>query len=1062
MSCTTTEDIRIIMKYSTIAGATPTIPESDDHTDGTWLPTDLYIGEFFVNTQDNLVWIRTEAGITPVGSTAGTASFIGDYVHISGGTYSGQIYAPTVSTTDLVSVSIDTTQITADYFYGGTFSGDGSLLTGIIASWTGGTVSNPVYFTGEFVASGDTYLDGDIKTNNSLFNFTAGLTVSGNITSNGVFYGDGSGLTNLPTGTYSDIYTISATLSGNEILFTRNDSSTYQVDLTPILATAGVADMYWNDAVNTLYLELNDGTTIETEINSFDNISALNTISAPEFYGGTFYGTFTGTFSDDIYTTGAYLSGSTAIFDRSNGSSYSLDLSGLTASGGTTYQFITEDVPSKGFTISITDGSITNFINIDAPLATTTIKAEDGTDISFIDLQPYGVLTSTDNGTDNSSVYLTPTSVDINSTNGTNTGQLDITDTISYLSQDNATDNHILKHDLTGEVPHSELTVEDASNQSRLWVAKNQTYLQSTDNVDMGRVTAEPNYVEMTSYDNTTNVSAIGVEPTQNSLSVTDGSNTNQIQMSSTASYATKIINYATDLSGQYEARTLVDKGYIDGLGIGVISDTYANIQTLKSTDDLKAGSVYHINDKGIWIKAISNNKLDISGTRVLPVILNTIYEGSVPAGYGTFQGTFYDYDGYTPVFSNGDYCIWGGKVWLATLSGGATLSTSIVDAFDLDTVGGTLNPIGFTFSDFYTDFIFDVDYDFDNDKVINQWDLRGNHIYYSDDIALDYSAATDWGNSRIFNNSACGILNNSANMYIFGNKVDLRIDMNYGSNLYYNTAKNINGNFCDEIMYNVGSGPITNNKATSPTNMLQIRDNKFGEVGIYNNIVGSYIRFNKVDRISSNTVDAIVENSGLMISSNIANAITENNVRLITSNNMPSVNIGGNIGTNYSNNTCGGSISNNNVNIVAANSHQFVIEYNTGWSIISCGANVGTVSHNIVNEIADNNNTGDISNNSIANMISDNTNTGNIINNISVNIMNNTNTGNIVGNNTSGDLYNNSNVGNINYNKCIDISNNNSNVVNISNNIVQDGIYDNSNTGDIIYNITETINNNI
>ena len=38
---------RIIIKKG--AGV-PTVPSSSDHRDGTWLATDIYIGEFYQNT----------------------------------------------------------------------------------------------------------------------------------------------------------------------------------------------------------------------------------------------------------------------------------------------------------------------------------------------------------------------------------------------------------------------------------------------------------------------------------------------------------------------------------------------------------------------------------------------------------------------------------------------------------------------------------------------------------------------------------------------------------------------------------------------------------------------------------------------------------------------------------------------------------------------------------------------------------------------------------------------------------------------------------------------------
>jgi hypothetical protein len=146
MSCNIEQDVRLITKYSTISGVTPTIPLSGSHNDGTWLPTDLYIGEVFLNSADNLTWIRTDNGIVPLaGSFSATSSFTGDFVPTTGGTFSGCVYIPCLT---VGSASID--ELTAGTVSGymiGTFSGDGSGLTGINATWDGGTVSNPVFFT---------------------------------------------------------------------------------------------------------------------------------------------------------------------------------------------------------------------------------------------------------------------------------------------------------------------------------------------------------------------------------------------------------------------------------------------------------------------------------------------------------------------------------------------------------------------------------------------------------------------------------------------------------------------------------------------------------------------------------------------------------------------------------------------------------------------------------------------------------------------------------------------------------------------------------------------------
>ena len=329
MSCSIDQDVRIITKYSTISGVEPTIPLSADHNDGTWLPTDLYVGEIFLNSADDLVWIRTDNGIAPLsGSFSATYSFTGDFVPVSGGTFSGCVYIPCLTVGSASITELYTDSITGGLI-SGTFTGDGSGLTGITTTWDGGTVSNPVYFTNTVDFTNTINLNGPVVGNLDL---TGDVEISGGVSAS-IFYGDGSGLTNLPTGTYSDIYTTAASLSGNNIVFDRNDSLQYSVDLTPILGTQGVATIDWNSATNQLDLTLLNGEVVSTTIDGFDTLTALTSVTAPEFYGGTYYGSFVGTFSgvieNDIYSTTASLVGTELIIQRNDGITFSADLSSL-------------------------------------------------------------------------------------------------------------------------------------------------------------------------------------------------------------------------------------------------------------------------------------------------------------------------------------------------------------------------------------------------------------------------------------------------------------------------------------------------------------------------------------------------------------------------------------------------------------------------------------------------------------------------------------------------------------------------------------------------------------
>jgi hypothetical protein len=61
-----TQHSRILIKRSTVTTVVPTVPASNDHLDGTWLSTDIYKGEYFVNIKDDKVWTRTDSGIVQI------------------------------------------------------------------------------------------------------------------------------------------------------------------------------------------------------------------------------------------------------------------------------------------------------------------------------------------------------------------------------------------------------------------------------------------------------------------------------------------------------------------------------------------------------------------------------------------------------------------------------------------------------------------------------------------------------------------------------------------------------------------------------------------------------------------------------------------------------------------------------------------------------------------------------------------------------------------------------------------------------------------------------------
>lgn len=67
---------RLLHHRTTVSGQQFTIPTSNDHTDETWLSTDLYIGEIGINVTDNTAFFRSNNGIIPlaVGTSSGASA----------------------------------------------------------------------------------------------------------------------------------------------------------------------------------------------------------------------------------------------------------------------------------------------------------------------------------------------------------------------------------------------------------------------------------------------------------------------------------------------------------------------------------------------------------------------------------------------------------------------------------------------------------------------------------------------------------------------------------------------------------------------------------------------------------------------------------------------------------------------------------------------------------------------------------------------------------------------------------------------------------------------------
>jgi hypothetical protein len=195
---------RLINHRITTAGQGFTIPTSNDHTDETWLATDLYIGEIGVNVTDDKAFMRTNNGIIQLAtgtSSGGTSSTSQVFVFNSpniqiGSTYSADALIPRSGYyTDLGS----TTLRWKDLYLGGSIGGQTTIDTngGVYLK----TSTNGI-LTSDGVASGNAPIE--IHTNSSNANKDRPLFLN-------VRFGQTTGSTNYITG-----------ISGQTINFVNN------------------------------------------------------------------------------------------------------------------------------------------------------------------------------------------------------------------------------------------------------------------------------------------------------------------------------------------------------------------------------------------------------------------------------------------------------------------------------------------------------------------------------------------------------------------------------------------------------------------------------------------------------------------------------------------------------------------------------------------------------------------------------------------------------------------------------------------------------------------------
>ena len=98
---------RVKHKRTIVSGATPTLGPSDDHTDGSWVNDDIYLGEFFLDMGGQVGWF----------GYSGTSSGVG--VWMSGDTSVGSVTAGEYLSSEQTGANINISYTGSGYFLGG-------------------------------------------------------------------------------------------------------------------------------------------------------------------------------------------------------------------------------------------------------------------------------------------------------------------------------------------------------------------------------------------------------------------------------------------------------------------------------------------------------------------------------------------------------------------------------------------------------------------------------------------------------------------------------------------------------------------------------------------------------------------------------------------------------------------------------------------------------------------------------------------------------------------------------------------------------------------------------
>lgn len=451
---------------------------------------------------------------------------------------------------------------------------------------------------------------------------------------------------------------------------------------------------------------------------------------------------------------------------------------------------------------------------------------------------------------------------------------------------------------------------------------------------------------------------------------------------------------------------------YLEGTSSGTTVNTdFANLANLVFTNSLDPGTVYFMQDLGIYLEAITTNTFQEDAILEMRIVKPEYYDLSAGnVWYATDTNIVVD-----------SIRVWGTKCW-KNLTGniGTSLDPTTLDSFEWELI-----PI--SNDTYYKTEIFPIKYSFDLQTILEQRDGKGNIVLYPDLV--------DWGDPRMRDNSVkYRMVNNFVLDDAFNdNKINGFIEGNVAAGI--NNNRSLGFGRDSFITYNImaADGYISNNFSLTA---LQISDNInspliVSNIGYIGEAADGYLYIkNNIDcAISENVINEINNNNTVYILQNTGKGITEN------VGGRPDADVSSNNCLQISSNTALYSFSRNFVNYLNGNSNckyinnntlgfSYTIDGNQNYTRINWNTNSGDIKNNVVvdelitKEIAYNKNNGNIENNVNVNNIKNNSSNGIIAGNENIlNIENNSNSAQIVQNRDLHSIINNANNGYIGIN---------------------------------------------